>query len=42
MLHGAGTWEYWRYNKRIDFRGMVSIHPKHVAIANEVFMPTEG
>lgn len=37
-----GAWEFARSNKRIGFRGMVSIHPKHVAIANEVFMPTEG
>lgn len=37
-----GALEFARSNKRIGFRGMVSIHPKHVAIANEVFMPTQG
>ncbi len=37
-----GAWEFARSNKRLGFRGMVSIHPKHVAIANQVFMPTEG
>lgn len=36
-----GAWKFARDNKRLGFRGMVSIHPKHVAIANEVFMPTE-
>jgi citrate lyase subunit beta/citryl-CoA lyase len=36
-----GAWEFARSNKRIGFRGMVSIHPKHVAIANQVFMPSE-
>lgn len=37
-----GAWEFARSNKRLGFRGMVSIHPKHVAVANQVFMPTEG
>ncbi|MBF9032646.1 CoA ester lyase [Rhodobacterales bacterium HKCCE2091] len=37
-----GAWEFARSNKRLGFRGMVAIHPRHVAIANEVFMPTEG
>jgi citrate lyase subunit beta/citryl-CoA lyase len=37
-----GAWNFARSNKRLGFRGMVSIHPKHVAIANEVFMPTTG
>ena len=37
-----GAWAFARQNKQLGFRGMVSIHPKHVAIANEVFMPTEG
>ena len=37
-----GAWEFARSNKRLGFRGMVSIHPKHVEIANQVFMPTEG
>ena len=36
-----GAWKFARDNKRLGFRGMVSIHPKHVAVANEVFMPTE-
>lgn len=38
----GGAWEFARSNKRLGFRGMVSIHPKHVEIANQVFMPTEG
>lgn len=37
-----GAWNFARSNKRLGFRGMVSIHPKHVAIANEVFTPSEG
>jgi len=37
-----GAWEFARSNMRLGFRGMVSIHPKHVEIANQVFMPTEG
>ncbi|WP_417210539.1 HpcH/HpaI aldolase/citrate lyase family protein [Antarctobacter sp.] len=37
-----GAWNFARYNKRLGFRGMVSIHPKHVAIANEVFSPSQG
>lgn len=35
-----GAWKFARDNKQLGFRGMVSIHPSHVAIANEVFMPT--
>jgi citrate lyase subunit beta/citryl-CoA lyase len=31
---------YARQNKQLGFRGMVSIHPMHVAIANEVFTPS--
>lgn len=37
-----GAWEFARSNKRLGFRGMVSIHPKHVAIANEIFTPSAG
>lgn len=37
-----GALAFARQNKRLGFRGLVSIHPKHVAIANEVFMPTTG
>lgn len=37
----AGAMKFARDNKRLGFRGMVAIHPRHVAIANEVFMPTE-
>lgn len=37
-----GAWAFARQNKRLGFRGMVSIHPKHVAIANEVFRPSES
>ena len=36
-----GAWAFAQQNKELGFRGMVSIHPKHVAIANEVFKPTE-
>lgn len=36
-----GAWKFARDNRKLGFRGMVSIHPKHVAIANEVFMPSE-
>jgi citrate lyase subunit beta/citryl-CoA lyase len=35
-----GAWKFARDNKRVGFRGMVAIHPSHVAIANEVFQPT--
>jgi citrate lyase subunit beta / citryl-CoA lyase len=28
-------------NRQLGFTGMVAIHPSHVAIANEVFMPSE-
>lgn len=37
-----GAWKFARDNKALGFRGMVAIHPKHVAIANEVFMPSES
>ena len=36
-----GAWKFARDNKTLGFRGLVAIHPSHVAIANEVFMPTE-
>lgn len=36
-----GAMAFARQNKELGFRGMVSIHPKHVAIANQVFMPSE-
>lgn len=36
-----GAWKFARDNKKLGFRGMVSIHPKHVAIANEVFQPSQ-
>lgn len=36
-----GAWKFARDNKKIGFRGMVAIHPSHVAIANEVFQPTQ-
>ncbi|WP_370044839.1 MULTISPECIES: HpcH/HpaI aldolase/citrate lyase family protein [Salipiger] len=36
-----GAWKFARDNKILGFRGLVAIHPSHVAIANEVFMPTE-
>ncbi len=35
-----GAWKFARDNKKLGFRGMVAIHPSHVAIANEVFQPT--
>lgn len=35
-----GAWKFAMDNKKLGFRGMVSIHPKHVAIANQVFTPT--
>lgn len=35
-----GAWKFARDNKRLGFRGMVAIHPSHVAIANEVFQPS--
>lgn len=37
-----GAWKFARDNKKIGFRGMVSIHPKHVAIANQVFTPSQS
>lgn len=35
-----GAWKFARDNKKLGFRGMVAIHPSHVAIANEVFQPS--
>jgi citrate lyase subunit beta/citryl-CoA lyase len=35
-----GAWAFARQNKHLGFRGMVAIHPSHVAIANEVFSPS--
>ena len=35
-----GAWAFARQNKQLGFRGMVAIHPSHVAIANEVFSPS--
>lgn len=35
-----GAWKFARDNRRLGFRGMVAIHPSHVAIANEVFQPS--
>lgn len=35
-----GAWKFARDNKQLGFRGMVAIHPSHIAIANQVFMPT--
>jgi len=35
-----GAWSFARQNRQLGFRGMVAIHPSHVAIANEVFMPS--
>lgn len=35
-----GAWAFARQNRQLGFRGMVAIHPSHVAIANEVFMPS--
>ena len=37
-VHGA--WAFARQNRQLGFRGMVAIHPSHVAIANEVFSPS--
>ena len=37
-----GAWKFARDNKKLGFRGLVAIHPSHVAIANAVFMPTRG
>lgn len=37
-----GAWKFARDNKTLGFRGMVAIHPSHIAIANEVFTPTES
>lgn len=36
-----GAWAFARQNRQLGFRGMVAIHPSHVAIANEVFMPSQ-
>ena len=38
----AGAVAFARSNKQLGFKGMVAIHPKHIAIANEVFTPTDG
>jgi citrate lyase subunit beta/citryl-CoA lyase len=35
-----GAWAFARQNRQLGFRGMVSIHPSHVPIANEVFSPS--
>lgn len=35
-----GAWAFARQNRQLGFRGMVAIHPSHVAIANEVFQPS--
>jgi len=35
-----GAWKFARQNRQLGFRGMVAIHPSHVAVANEVFMPS--
>ena len=35
-----GAWNFARQNRQLGFRGMVAIHPSHVAIANEVFTPS--
>lgn len=35
-----GAWAFARANRKLGFRGMVAIHPSHVAIANEVFSPS--
>ena len=35
-----GAWRFARQNKQLGFRGLVAIHPSHVAIANEVFSPS--
>ncbi len=37
-----GAWTFARQNKQLGFRGMVAIHPSHVAIANEVFSPSSS
>ncbi|MBL8589275.1 MAG: CoA ester lyase [Methylobacteriaceae bacterium] len=36
-----GAWKFARDNKKLGFRGMVAIHPSHVTVANEVFMPSQ-
>jgi citrate lyase subunit beta/citryl-CoA lyase len=35
-----GAWKFARQNKQLGFRGLVAIHPSHIAIANEVFSPS--
>lgn len=40
MKDPDGAWKFARDNKKLGFRGMVAIHPSHVAIANEVFQPS--
>jgi len=36
----VGARHFAKQNKQLGFRGMVVIHPSHVAIANEVFTPS--
>lgn len=36
-----GAWKFARDNKKLGFRGLVAIHPSHIAIANEVFQPSQ-
>jgi citrate lyase subunit beta/citryl-CoA lyase len=40
MKDTDGAWNFARQNRQLGFRGMVAIHPSHVAIANEVFSPS--
>jgi citrate lyase subunit beta / citryl-CoA lyase len=37
-----GARAFARQNRQLGFRGMVVIHPSHVAIANEVFSPSSS
>lgn len=36
-----GARQFTLDNKQLGYRGMVCIHPSHVAIANEIFTPTD-
>lgn len=36
-----GAWRFARQNRELGFRGLVAIHPSHVAIANQVFTPSD-
>lgn len=36
----AGLRTFAEFGRQLGFRGMVAIHPKHVAVINEVFSPT--